>query len=57
MKETQERLDSSEEAVSRDSMEIPGVSEDGMDVSEIIDTSDISGIQLNDVLYTLRVMQ
>ena len=42
MKETQERLDSPGEPATEDSLEIPGVPEDGMDVSE---TVEISGIQ------------
>ena len=45
MKDTQERLDNSEDPVTHVSVDIPGVSEEGMDVSETVDTSDISGIQ------------
>ena len=54
MKDTEERLDNSEDPVIHDSMDIPGVSEDGMDVSETVDTSDISGIQKSVQLCTLH---
>ena len=59
MKETQERLDNSGEPVTQDTMEIPGVSEDSMDVSETVDTSDISGIQepIKQCTLHLSVMQ